>query len=100
MGALDAFLLHHDIDLRNTIREAVIAFMKGKADDWKGNYYDLYIEAFRASHLQWLKLHRSHARIDMLATINAKAKIWALLEPFGIGFAALKQRALVLPTFN
>lgn len=104
MGAFDAFLLQLNIDLgedeplENTIRDAVLAWMKLKVDSWKGNYYDLYINAFRASHLNYLRKHESHNRIGMLAEIKLK-KIWARLEPFGIGFAALNQKALVLPTF-
>jgi hypothetical protein len=94
MAAFDAFLLQHKIDLQNTIRAAVLAWMAERVDNWKGNSYDLYIEAFRNSHLSYLKQHLLHSEISMLAMIKGP-KIWARLEPFSIGFAACRQHALV-----
>ncbi len=94
MAALDAFLLLHEIGLQNTIREAVLDWMAERVDYWKGNAYDLYIEAFRDSHLKYLKQHLLHSKIGMLAMTKGP-KIWALLTPFSIGFAACRQHALV-----
>ena len=93
MKALEEFLVLYKIPIENTLRGDFPRSIKSKVASWKGERYLLYVECVRNTHLKFLQ---QHSTVTQLSEIKGR-KVWALLGPLGISFAALHVhgRALV-----